>query len=91
MKRKQDWTVGDALAVTTIAVLLAAIFFVASSGPAIAIALRFERFKSSEHVIRIYRPLVRACPELMMPYLNCLWLSDLEMFFVLQEPQRAIR
>ena len=90
MKEKQGWTVRNALAATVVFVLLAAIFFVASSGPVIAIALRAERFQSSERVIRIYRPLVRACPQLMMPYLNSLWLSDLEMFFVLQEPQREI-
>lgn len=34
MKSKQGWTVGNALAETTIAMLLATILFVASSGPA---------------------------------------------------------
>lgn len=90
MKSKQGWTVGNALAATTIAMLPAAILFVASSGPVIAIAFRSGNIRCCESVIEIYRPLFRACPQLMMPYLNCFGFSDVEMFFVLQEPQRPI-
>lgn len=91
MKSKNAWTVGNALAKTAIALLFAAILYVASSGPVIAIAFWTEHIRGCERVVEIYRPLFRACPQLMMPYLNHFGVSDVEMFFVLQEPKRSIR
>ena len=75
-----------------ILVLLAAIAFVVSSGPVIAIAFNIKSFGVGqvESVVGVYRPLYRACPQQMGTYLNCFGFSDVEIFFVFQERQREV-
>lgn len=79
-----------AIVIVTMAVLIPLIYL-ASVGPAFAIAIKTESKLSMRMARKVYRPLFDIAPESTCSYLKQWGVSDVEAFFVMQAPKGESR